>query len=283
MSDILYEPISIPTVADQLRHFDLTEAQLTTLLQVSTLAGGAATNIFYNYIHQDAPKPMDPNSDLDFWVYDPHIDERGDPERARVLAIFTEHLRGAGYITHTEEKNRAAEKGGFPNTYAASELNAWNATLQKMRGTSDAFLTWAARILVDYEMAFAVQGDTRIICNWWAKEDPMTGATKRIQLIFTSRPIADTLLDFDFPVCRAAVSCSPRGTFKLQWTGQCEKVIRDRVMMVENQPTTYNVTKKDLRAKKYADRYGLTLLSPTGAPVTIPKRYGVDYNSDNEK
>lgn len=256
MSDILYEPISIPTVAKQLSHFDLTDEQLTALLQVSTLAGGAATNIFHNYIHR--PKPMSPNSDLDFWVYDPHIDTLRHETRDRLYQLFNETLRTAGYISYRDDLHRQVGIHGSPINYHYTPQLADHQRFA-------------------YQRAFAVQGDTRIICNWWAKEDPKTRATKRIQLIFTSRPIADTLLDFDFPVCRAAVFCSPRGTYQLQWTGQCEKVIRDRVMMVENQPTTYNVTKKDLRAKKYAERYGITLLSPTGAPVTIPN------SCDNEK
>ena len=114
-------------------------------------------------------------------------------------------------------------------------------------------------------MAFAVQGNTRIICNWWAKEDPETGATKRIQLIFTSRPIAETLMDFDFAVCRAAVSCTEEGTYQLQWTGQCEKVIRDRLMFLHYEPK-HETSQKNKRAWKYAQRYGIKLFWSNGSP-----------------
>lgn len=62
MSDILYEQIPLPTAAvnSQLLHFGLSEEQMTMLLKVSTIAGGAAANIFYNYLNSADPKPMDP-------------------------------------------------------------------------------------------------------------------------------------------------------------------------------------------------------------------------------
>jgi hypothetical protein len=250
MSDILYEPISIPSVAKQLSHFDLTDEQLTALLQVSTLAGGAATNIFYNYIHNDAPKPMSPNSDLDFWVYDPHIDTLRHETRDRLYQLFNETLRVAGYTFYSEDINEARDVREPQNDYHDTPHLAG-------------------------QPSFVEQGKLRIIYTWYSNEISKAGSRKCIQLIFTARPIEDTIMKFGFPICRAAVSCSPRGTFKLQWTGQCEKVIRDRVMMLGYAP--YSNRKKDLRAKKYADRYGLTLLSPMGAPVTFPN------SCDNEK
>jgi hypothetical protein len=250
MSDILYEPISIPTAAEQLSHFDLTDEQLTALLQVSTLAGGAATNIFYNYIHHNAPTPMDPNSDLDFWIHDPHIDTLRHETRDRLYQLFNETLQTAGYTSYREDLHRQVGIHGSPINYHYTPRLADHQRFA-------------------YQRAFAVQGDTRIICNWWAKEDPETGATKRIQLIFTSKPIGDTLMDFDFPVCRAAVSCSPSGTYKLQWTGQCEKVSRDRLMFLHYEPS-YDKRSEHLssRAWKYAQRYGIKLFWPNGSPFT---------------
>ena len=250
MSDILYEQIPLPAAAvnSQLRHFGLSEEQLVTLLQVSTLAGGAAANIFYNYLNSANPKPMDSHSDLDFWIHDPHIDKLRHETRDRLYELFNETLRNAGYISYREDLHRQVGIHGSPINYHYTPCIADHQRFA-------------------YQRAFAVQGATRIICNWWAKEDPETGATKRIQLIFTSRLIADTLMDFDFAVCRAALSCRSHGTYQLQWSGQCEKVMRDRLMFLHYMPT-HEPDQKNKRLWKYAKRYNIKIFCPDGSPFT---------------
>ena len=253
MSDILYEQIPLPAAAvnSQLRHFGLSEEQMTTLLQVSTLAGGAAANIFYNYLNPTDPKPMDPHSDLDFWIHDPQIDTLRHEARDRLYELFNETLRNAGYISYRDDLHRQVGIRGSPINYHYTPSIADHQRFA-------------------YQRAFAVQGATRIICNWWAKEDPKTGDTKRIQLIFTSRSIADTLMDFDFAICRAALSCRSTGDYQLQWTGQCEKVMRDRLMFLHYEPSYDKSSEhRSRRAWKYAQRYNIKLFWPNGSPATF--------------
>jgi hypothetical protein len=217
MPDILYEPYRLDTTTAmaQLTDFSLCYEQLYTLLQAGPacmLAGGAAANIFHNYLNPDNPKPMDPHADLDFWMYDPNIDAHHDHHRYEMFDVFNHTLTAAGYVQHHRHP---------------------------------AIAVW-------YQQAFKVQGNTRIRCNWWAH--PVSG--KRIQLIFTSTPPNRTLLNFDLPVCRAAITAQD-GVFYLQWTGQCEKVMRDRLMLV---PSTEAQTPLLVyRIAKYAERYDIKL------------------------
>ncbi len=216
MPDILYEQYRLNTdsVMAQLADFGLTAKQLYKLLhrQPCMLAGGAAANIFYNYLNPDNQKPMDPQADLDFWMYDPHIDAQRDPDRYEIFDEFSLTLTAAGYVQHHRHP---------------------------------AVAVW-------YQHAFAVQGNTKIRCNWWVH--PVTG--KRIQLIFTSTKPGTTLLNFDLPICRAAIRASG-GTFHLQWSGQAEKVMRDRVMTVPQIPAQTPLFA--YRVAKYRDRYDLTI------------------------
>ena len=216
MPDILYEQYCLEALSlmDQLADFGLTQAQLAALLQNPTcmLAGGAAANLFYNYLNPVDQKPLDTNADLDFWIYDRHIDDQ-NPSRYLAFNNFKNTVEGAGYVQHHRHP---------------------------------AIAVW-------YQKAFAVQGNTRIRCNWWTH--PVSG--KRIQLIFTSTPPERTLLNFDLPVCRAAVIATD-GIFHLKWTGQCEKVMRDRLMMVPSTPEQSPLLA--YRIAKYAERYDISLL-----------------------
>ena len=217
MPDILYEQYCLETanVMDQLADFALTQVQLAALLKNPTcmLAGGAAANIFYNYLNPVDQKPMDPHADLDFWIHDPHIDVPHSNGRIAAFSAFNLILTSAGYVQHHRHP---------------------------------AIAVW-------YREAFQVQGGTRIRCNWWT--NPVSG--KRIQLIFTSTPPKRTLLNFDLPVCRAALTAQD-GVFHLEWTGQCEKVMRDRLMMA---PPIQNQTPLlAYRIAKYAERYDISIL-----------------------
>jgi hypothetical protein len=219
MPDILYEPypVEMASVMAHLGDFGLASEELATLLHIPTcmLAGGAAANIFYNYLNPTEQKPLDQHADLDFWIHDPQIDSHHHLERYVAFTEFKHTLEGAGYVQHHRHP---------------------------------AIAVW-------YQQAFAVQGDTRIRCNWWVH--PVTG--KRIQLIFSSTPPRETLYNFDLPVCRAALTVSAKGHFKLQWTGQCEKVMRDRLMMV---PPIQNQTPLlAYRIAKYAERYSINIIS----------------------
>jgi hypothetical protein len=217
MPDILYELYRLvkDSVMTQLADFGLTHVQLAALLQNPTcmLAGGAAANLFYNYLNPVDQKPMDPHADLDFWIHDPHIDVPHSDDRMAAFAVFNLILTSAGYVQHHRHP---------------------------------AVAVW-------YREAFQAQGDTRIRCNWWVH--PATG--KRIQLIFTSTPPRRTLLNFDLPVCRAALTASA-GYFELQWTGQCEKVMRDRLMLVP--PIQTQSPLLAYRIAKYAERYNISIL-----------------------
>jgi hypothetical protein len=216
MPDILYEQYRLETdsVMAQLADFGLTAKQLYKLLhpQPCMLAGGAAANIFHNYLNPDNPKPMDPHADLDFWMYDPNIDAHPNADRYEMFEAFNHTLTAAGYVQHHRHP---------------------------------AIAVW-------YQQAFAVQGNTKIRCNWWIH--PATG--KRIQLIFTSTKPMSTLLNFDLPICRAAVRASG-GIFYLQWTGQAEKVMRDRLMLVP--PIQEQPPLLAYRIAKYAERYDIKL------------------------
>ena len=217
MPDILYEPyrLDTTTVMAQLADFGLKYEQLYTLLRAAPtcmLAGGAAANIFHNYLNPDNQKPMGTHADLDFWIHDPHI-EHENPSRYLAFTNFKNTVEGAGYVQHHRHP---------------------------------AIAVW-------YQKAFQVQGNTRIRCNWWTH--PVSG--KRIQLIFTSTPPEQTLLNFDLPVCRAAIT-THSGEFHLQWTGQAEKVMRDRLMMVPSTETQTPLLA--YRIAKYAERYDISLL-----------------------
>jgi hypothetical protein len=218
MPDILYEQyrLDTTTVMAQLADFGLSYEQLYTLLRAGPtcmLAGGAATNIFHNYLNPDNQKPMDTHADLDFWIHDPHLDAYPSADRYEMFEAFNHTLTAAGYVQHQRHP---------------------------------AIAVW-------YQQAFAVQGNTKIRCNWWVH--PVSN--KRIQLIFTSTNPSDTLLNFDLPVCRVAVTAS-RGAFYLQWTGQAEKVMRDRLMLVP--PIREQPPLLAYRIAKYAERYNIYIM-----------------------
>jgi hypothetical protein len=197
----------------------------------AVLAGGAVTNYVYNTLHPTKKIPMNPDSDIDIWVYDPimnmkeGVDHVHRAYRGLILKEYDTLFREIGMIP-SGPKNNSCEL--YDN------------------------------LLAD----FKAQGDTRLHCRWW--EHPKTG--KRIQLMFMNKPPAEAILLFDLTVCRCLMFVST--AYNFVW--DCSIAAKRDILASQLTVPKIKTKNTEERIKKYAERYALAVVDewPKIVPIS---------------
>ncbi len=89
-----------------------------------------------------------------------------------------------------------------------------------------------------------------------------SGYVKKVKLKFRPEPILS--LPSLLPICRVALSCGPDGNYRLQWSHECEKTLREGTMYVAGRPARCR-----MRLSMYVQRYGIQLIAQDGSPITV--------------
>jgi hypothetical protein len=219
---------------DILEPFGFTVSQLSPLLYKTSavMAGGAVTHYLAtrNPALGFSDMALPPTSDLDFWVYRPipYTVECVHPNRVFKDLINAEFMR-------------LLEPLGF---------KIFSYPMKR-----DGFLT-ATQDYMDCKAEFKTQGGVTIHVQWLYNE-----TTKRlINLIFTDKPIEETVSKFDLPISRAFMYgskyCgSQYDTMFLTYDRRILEDLKDRRLTAPDPKMTGKKTAE--RYKKYMERYGM--------------------------
>jgi hypothetical protein len=99
-ADSLKEPVLIDkaVVSRLLSQYGLTDEQVHTLLQVSSIVNEAAIVLLNNYLHPDAPIQLDPKAMLSFRVHQTDNLTKNEKEERRLGQIFEQMMPHSDYI-----------------------------------------------------------------------------------------------------------------------------------------------------------------------------------------
>ena len=231
---------------DILEPFGFTVSQLSPLLYKTSavMAGGAVTHYLAtrNPALGFSDMALPPTSDLDFWVYRPipYTVECVHPNRVFKDLINAEFMR-------------LLEPLGF---------KIFSYPMKR-----DGFLT-ATQDYMDCKAEFKTQGGVTIHVQWLYNE-----TTKRlINLIFTDKPIEETVSKFDLPISRAFMYgskyCgSQYDTMFLTYDRRVIEDLKDRRLTAPDPKMTGKKTAE--RYKKYMERYGMGPRDDAKVPFSV--------------
>jgi len=189
----------------------------------AVMAGGAATHLVATWM-AGRKEPLPSTSDLDFWVFRPI------PNTLECL-----HPRRVFNDLVAEEFMRVLKPLGF-------EL--FNSPIDR-----DGRLSY--QNYSDCKEEFKTQGGVEISVKWLLNK-----ATKRlINLIFTDKPIAETVSKFDLPISRAFVYGRAYGNLILEYDRRVLQDLKDGMLSTPDPLMAGKKTEE--HGRKYMDRYGL--------------------------